>query len=95
MKCPKCQTENPEGSSFCRGCGQALKTELVRSHCQHVDIQDSKFCNKCGQPLTPTQVTSPPSVPSSPLPTSFANNRYKVKKKVYLAHDTVLDLDVA
>src|SRR3970282_1810720 len=42
--------------------------------------------------------SSPPS-----LPTSFANGRYTVKKllgeggkkKVYLAHDTVLDRDVA
>ena len=44
-----------------------------------------------------------PTKPLSPQPTSFAGGRYKVKKflgeggkkKVYLAHDTVLDRDVA
>jgi len=47
----------------------------------------------------------PPQMPSpnAELPTSFANGRYEVKsllgeggkKKVYLAHDTTLDRDVA
>jgi tetratricopeptide (TPR) repeat protein len=44
-----------------------------------------------------------PTSPSAPLRTSFANGRYQVKsflgeggkKKVYLAHDTLLDRDVA
>jgi tetratricopeptide (TPR) repeat protein len=44
-----------------------------------------------------------PPTPPSPAPTSFAGGRYQVKKflgeggkkKVYLAHDTVLDRDVA
>jgi len=44
-----------------------------------------------------------PALPAAPPPVSFANGRYEVrkflgeggKKKVYLAHDTVLDRDVA
>ncbi|NQW16612.1 MAG: hypothetical protein HQ478_03920, partial [Chloroflexi bacterium] len=44
-----------------------------------------------------------PSAPMADTPTSFANGRYEVKsllgeggkKKVYLAHDTTLDRDVA
>ncbi len=52
----------------------------------------------------PTQSTlSPPIVAPIPAPTSFANGRYQVKrflgeggkKKVYLAHDTTLDREVA
>ena len=47
--------------------------------------------------------TIPPTAPASGQPTSFANGRYEVrrflgeggKKKVYLAHDTLLDRDVA
>jgi len=43
------------------------------------------------------------TTPVQPQPTSFANGRYQIKKflgeggkkKVYLAHDTVLDRDVA
>ena len=49
----------------------------------------------------PTSSTAPPSPPAQP--TSFANGRYQVKrflgeggkKKVYLAHDTLLDREVA
>ncbi len=105
MKCPKCATENPEGSRFCRGCGQSFSAEIVCSHCQHVNLPESKFCNTCGQPLSPTQTPQPSneSVNPSSVPTSFANGRYQVKKmlgeggkkKVYLAHDTLLDRDIA
>ncbi|MFB3092653.1 MAG: hypothetical protein ACE1ZD_05565 [Dehalococcoidia bacterium] len=53
---------------------------------------------------TPSSPQSPtPTPPSSVQPTSFATGRYEVKrllgeggkKKVYLAHDTTLDRDVA
>ena len=55
----------------------------------------------------PAQTTAPllpASLPATPVhPTSFANGRYQVnrflgeggKKKVYLAHDTLLDREVA
>jgi tetratricopeptide (TPR) repeat protein len=100
MKCPNCGTENPEGSGFCRGCGQSLQTEFKCPQCGYINLQDSKFCNKCGQRLVKE---TPLAAPSSPEPTSFANGRYQVKeflgeggkKKVYLAHDTLLDRDVA
>lgn len=29
MKCPKCQTENPEGMKFCSGCGSPLVEQRV------------------------------------------------------------------
>jgi len=53
------------------------------------------------QPTTPTPTASPTG--TSDQPTSFANGRYQVKrflgeggkKKVYLAHDTLLDREVA
>lgn len=55
-----------------------------------------------GEP--PSSVTQPaPAPPASAQPTSFVNGRYEVsrflgeggKKKVYLAHDSLLDRDVA
>jgi len=102
MKCPQCQTDNPDGAQFCKGCGQSLQTELVCASCHHPNTPDSRFCTRCGQPLVSAQAPPPTPTPP-PLPTSFVGGRYQVKKflgeggkkKVYLAHDTVLDRDVA
>ena len=106
MKCSHCQTDNPEGVKFCGECGEPLQTELVCPHCGYKNPFSVKFCHECGRalakPLAP-QATLPPAAPTPPIPTSFANGRYKVKKflgeggkkKVYLAHDSVLDRDVA
>jgi tetratricopeptide (TPR) repeat protein len=100
MKCPKCGYENREGAGFCGGCGQSFIAEKTCPQCGHANPQDSKFCDKCGHSLVePAPKTAPPS----PMPTSFANGRYQVKKflgeggkkKVYLVHDTLLDRDVA
>jgi tetratricopeptide (TPR) repeat protein len=100
MKCPKCGYENREGAGFCGGCGQSFIAEKTCPHCGHTNPQNNRFCDKCGHSLVePVPETAPPS----PMPTSFAGGRYQVnkflgeggKKKVYLAHDTLLDRDVA
>src|SRR5215470_16016282 len=46
MKCPRCQHENPAGSSFCLECGARL--ELTCTSCGTDLPAGSKFCNKCG-----------------------------------------------
>jgi serine/threonine protein kinase len=102
MKCPNCQTENPDNAKFCRKCGTPLHKEIECPQCHHLNKTVAKFCEECGKPLTPISA-SPPPAPSTPQPTSFVNNRYQVKKflgevskkKIYLTHDTVLDRDVA
>ena len=100
MKCPKCRTNNRDDAQYCKKCGQSLQAELVCKKCEHPNSPDSAFCDKCGHSL----VEAAPETPSpSPMPTSFANGRYQVKKflgeggkkKVYLVHDKVLDRDVA
>ena len=106
MKCPNCQTENLGDSKFCKKCGQSLATKAVCPNCKHENSLDSEFCVQCGSPLvnspaSPVKTSRPSS--DSEVPTSFANGRYTVKKKlgeggkkkVFLAHDTVLDRDVA
>jgi tetratricopeptide (TPR) repeat protein len=100
MNCPVCGIFNREGVKFCEECG--TKMELVCPGCGAKIPPEKKFCGECGQPLT--QTTSIITLlPSTPTPTSFSAGRYQVqkflgeggKKKVYLAHDTVLDRDVA
>src|SRR3989338_7964320 len=106
MKCPKCQAETSETAKFCRVCGQAISAKFACKKCGCVNPPDSTFCEECGCSLTEqsqatpsTRTPAPSTMAPSPLPPSFANGRYAVKKflgeggkkKVYLAHDTVLD----
>ena len=105
MVCPSCGHENRAGRKFCSEC--ALPMEIRCPSCEAINEPGEKFCGECATPLIGSAPA--PSVPSlvqeSPpvLPTSFANGCYEVKrflgeggkKKVYLAHDTTLDRDVA
>jgi tetratricopeptide (TPR) repeat protein len=102
LKCPNCQTENPETRKFCRECGAKLSN--ICPQCNTENPLGDKFCGECGQPLTEQVVKKPrQKKPSTIQPTSFADGRYQVKKflgeggkkKVYLAHDTHIDRDVA
>jgi tetratricopeptide (TPR) repeat protein len=106
MKCPHCQFENRDEAEFCGDCGKPLRQEIICPQCRTVNPSGRKFCDKCGQPLikkVPTSLKTEPKKPSIVEPTSFAEGRYQVKKflgeggkkKVYLAHDTMLDRDVA
>ena len=83
--CANCRRFNSADQRFCDGCGQRLESSSA--------------------PLSPHATTAPPHPNSSSRsqPTSFADGRYEVqrflgeggKKKVYLAHDSLLDRDVA
>jgi class 3 adenylate cyclase len=50
MQCPRCQEENPAGSTFCLGCGASL--DLTCGSCGTGLPVGSKFCNKCGSPVS-------------------------------------------
>jgi len=104
MKCPSCKAENREGVKFCEHCGASI--ELICHNCGAHVPPDRKFCGECGHSLIekpPSFIKPRPKKRSILEPTSFANDRYQVrkflgeggKKKVYLVHDNVLDRDVA
>jgi len=101
MKCPRCGHENRKEAGFCVKCAQPLEVEPLCPECGHTNPMGSKFCEQCAHSLVEPTAEKPAT--SSPVPTSFAGGRYQVKKflgeggkkKVYLAHDTLLDRDVA
>jgi serine/threonine protein kinase len=80
---------------------------LTCAHCSAELPPTAKFCLECGKPTeasaAPQPASTPAPVQAADQPTSFANGRYAVKrflgeggkKKVYYAHDAVLDRDVA
>src|SRR3989442_14076349 len=84
--CAACGHENTRSSKFCSECAAPLAPATPH-------------------PVSsaPTPTPAPSSAPSPALPSSFADGRYTVKgflgeggrKRVYLAHDTKLDRDVA
>ena len=67
MKCPKCETENPEESRFCRECGSSTETDISCPDCGSTHPSNSKFCNKCGHDLRVPK-EAPYTVDSEPKP---------------------------
>jgi hypothetical protein len=88
MLCPSCGHENAEDSKFRRECGISLRLEVTCPNCGRGNPPGTKFCHGCGQ--RPAEARAPtPTL--TPIPTSFVVGR----NRVYLAHDTRLDRDVA
>ena len=46
--CPQCGAENPEGTKFCRECGQKLAVKTVCPSCGAENASGTKFCQECG-----------------------------------------------
>src|SRR4051812_49486745 len=67
-------------------------------NCDHENPVESNFCGQCGASLR-----DQPETPDDSGPKQLAGGRYEVqrflgeggRKRVYLAHDTMLDRDVA
>ena len=101
MRCSSCGLENRSDLAFCTGCGSKLQTACPA--CGAPSQPEDTFCGRCGKPIREASRPEPSESPAVVAPTSFANGRYQVKellgeggrKRVYKAHDTVLDRDVA
>jgi hypothetical protein len=71
MKCPECQTDNPDYRKFCRECGVKLVLQCPR--CGTENIPGDKFCGECGQALSLP-------VESFPKDLSFDEKLTKIQK---------------
>ena len=97
MKCPKCQTENPEERKFCRECGSKLS--LLCPKCQSENLPGDKYCGQCGHQLTgpkeapPIDYSRPKSYTPKSLAEKILSNRSSIEGERKLV--TVLFADVA
>ena len=88
LVCPSCNKELRQGARFCGSCGSAMDSPAIETSLS----------------VSPSQSSSEPALNRQmEEPTTFSNGRYEVtkflgeggKKKVYLAHDSMLDRQVA
>jgi len=73
MKCPKCQTENPETRKFCSDCGAKLL--LICPKCSFENFPRDKFCGECGHDLT---------LASKPIPEELSLDEKLARIQKYL-----------
>jgi class 3 adenylate cyclase/tetratricopeptide (TPR) repeat protein len=64
MRCPSCQTENPDSSKFCRECGNRLS--LTCANCGTNLLPGAKFCSECGAAVGAAGTTSMPAAETAP-----------------------------
>jgi class 3 adenylate cyclase/tetratricopeptide (TPR) repeat protein len=76
MKCPKCQTENPETRKFCSECGSKLL--FICPQCGFENLPKDKFCGECGHDL---------GLPSKPIPKELSFEEKLAKIQRYLPKD--------
>ncbi len=98
MRCATCQTENRDERRFCLRCGSPL--QVVCPQCGTLGGPGVAYCGECGYALAEAgQTAATPGL----APSALVGGRHQVKgflgagsmKRVYLAHDTLLDRDVA
>jgi len=73
MKCPKCQTENPDKAKFCIECGKTM--DFCCPKCGATTPLEGKFCMECGHNLT---------IPSEPTPKDLSFDEKIDKIQRYL-----------
>ena len=102
MECPSCGAHNPDDAAFCGSCGSPLVSEVACPKCGRSNPRDLKFCRGCGVRLAEAHAPSV-ALPGAALPGPLGGGRYTIesflgeggRKRVYLAHDSRLEREVA
>jgi len=79
MKCPKCQTENPEAAKFCIECASPLEVQCPQ--CGATNPARAKFCMECAHGLKdkteiPSEHQPEPQIDSPAIETSGSSDSY-------------------
>ena len=59
MICKFCETENPDGATYCKQCGKRIDGIRLCKACGHANGDDASFCNACGARLVDEPVSAP------------------------------------
>ena len=70
MKCPSCQSDNPDEHKFCCACGHKL--EMLCPQCQATNPPHYKFCGQCGYNLSSLSSTGTMTLARSGLITQVS-----------------------
>lgn len=70
MRCPACQTDNPQQMKFCGNCGSKLPA--LCPGCGAEIVPGFKFCGECGTPLGAAPSPPAPAVAPAPSPAAWA-----------------------
>ncbi|NIO05799.1 MAG: zinc-ribbon domain-containing protein, partial [Proteobacteria bacterium] len=73
MRCPRCQSENPEEAKFCIECGNPMEFHCPK--CGAITPSTGKFCMECGHNL---------ALPSKPSPKALSLDEKLGKVQRYL-----------
>jgi class 3 adenylate cyclase len=64
MRCPSCNSDNPDGAKFCVQCAARLARHCPK--CASENPPDAKFCAQCATSLTEGQASKAVATPTSP-----------------------------
>ncbi len=88
MRCPSCESNNPEAAQFCASCGSMLARACP--HCGAELTSNARFCISCGKPVWAPRDSKPASEPADAEPVPVAERRRISVLFVDLANFTAL-----